>query len=96
MEPWMKVVVLLPVAYGAVALIAVLILNRNLNPRIGGTMSDGIPLNPGSGGKTLETTELANGRQVQTLQVVTIVEGEGGAEAHAISEDNPLPITIIE
>lgn len=59
-------------------------------------MSDGIPLNPGSGGKTLETTELANGRQVQTLQVVLIVEGESGPIARAVSEDHPLPITIVE
>jgi hypothetical protein len=55
-------------------------------------MADGIVLNNGTGGKELETTQLANGRQVQALEVVTIDED---GLAIPISADNPLPCVLI-
>ncbi len=36
---------------------------------------DGIPLNPGIGGPTIETTQLLNGRQLQSIQLVFDVAG---------------------
>ena len=53
-------------------------------------MSDGITLNPGSGGKTVDTEELENGRQVEKIQLATIADGV----ATPISEANPLPIRL--
>lgn len=53
---------------------------------------DGITLNPGSGGKTVDTVELDNGRQVEHVQLATVSED---GIATPISPDNPLPIQLV-
>src|SRR5215207_1259931 len=55
-------------------------------------MADGVPLNPGTGGKVIDSVELNNGRQVEHVQLATVSED---GIATPISPDNPLPIQIV-
>lgn len=55
-------------------------------------MSDGITLNVGTGGKEIETKQLANGRHVQILELVTNIED---GESRPVSTVNPLSCTLI-
>lgn len=54
-------------------------------------MANGITLNVGSGGKTVETTELDSGRQVESIQLALIIDGV----AVRIDDDNPLPVKVV-
>lgn len=51
-------------------------------------MSDGIILNPADSGQIVETTELTNGRQLESVRAGTITNGA----FNPYSDNNPVPI----